>query len=87
LQRDFEISRKQREVSRKRRALEAQAASLQAELVTVDREAKILRVKAKKTRTTTRVDQAGLAKSRAQINGDAIGQQFVKQEKFAANRK
>ena len=64
LQRDFEISRKQREVSRKRRALEAQAASLQAELVTVDREAEDLTRESKKREQQARVDQAGLAKSR-----------------------
>ena len=64
LQRDFEISRKQREVSRKRRALEAQAASLQAELVTVDREAEDLTRENKKREQQAHVDQAGLAKSR-----------------------
>jgi circadian clock protein KaiC len=64
LQRDFEISRKQREVSRKRRALEAQAASLQAELVTVDREAEDLMRENKKREQQAHVDQADLAKSR-----------------------
>jgi circadian clock protein KaiC len=64
LQRDFEISRKQREVSRKRRALEAQAASLQAELVTVDREAEDLTRENKKREQQAHVDQADLAKSR-----------------------
>ena len=64
LQRDFEISRKQREVSQKRRALEAQAASLQAELVTVDREAEDLTRESKKREQQAHVDQAGLAKSR-----------------------
>jgi circadian clock protein KaiC len=64
LQRDFEISRKQREVSRKRRALEAQAASLQAELVTVDREAEDLTRENKKREQQAHVGQAGLAKSR-----------------------
>jgi circadian clock protein KaiC len=64
LQRDFEISRKQREVSRKRRALEAQAASLQAELVTVDREAEDLTRENKKREQQAHADQAGLAKSR-----------------------
>jgi len=64
LQRDFEISRKQREVSRKRRALEAQAASLRAELVAVDREAADLTRESKKREQQARVDQAGLAKSR-----------------------
>jgi len=64
LQRDFEISRKQREVSRKRRELEAQAASLQAELVTVDREAEDLERENKKREQQAHVDQAVLAKSR-----------------------
>ncbi len=64
LQRDFEISRKQREVSRKRRALEAQAASLQAELVTVEREAEDLTRENKKREQQAHVDQAGLATSR-----------------------
>jgi circadian clock protein KaiC len=64
LQRDFDISRKQREVSRKRRALEAQAASLQAELVTVDREAEDLTRENKKRAQQANVDQADLAKSR-----------------------
>jgi circadian clock protein KaiC len=64
LQRDFEVSRKQREVSRKRRALEAQAASLQAELATVDREAEDLTRENKNRDQQVQVDQAGLAKSR-----------------------
>jgi circadian clock protein KaiC len=64
LQRDFEISRKQREIARKRRALEAQAASVQAELVTVYREAEDLTRENKKRGQQAHADQVGLAKSR-----------------------
>jgi circadian clock protein KaiC len=64
LQRDFEISRKQREVSRKRLALEAQIASLRAELLTADKESEDVVRENKKREQLMDVDKAVLTKSR-----------------------